>query len=229
MKINRPSFSQTTPDEKNEDGPNEPKNDTFIDYQISCDEQNKNFELINKELEADFNKIPHIDELKNEMDLLKMAAKTTESISDKLIKLYDKKFPKKCNTCGKVFLTRNDYLKETYTYRSKTNTIFAKDQVQEFRNCICNSTLVVLTNDRRDSSFFGKIRRRLFDACVAKIMALTNQPENNVRILVRNIFRKIIKESQEQISLSNPCPKKISQELNEQTQSWLRKIKSLKK
>ena len=124
-------------------------------------------------------------------------------IGNQLIDLYSQKFPKRCNNCGKTYKTRNEYLKATYPMRDRRGTIFEVKKVQEYRNCICGSTLLILTDDRRDNSKFGYARRELFDRCLADLKKITEKDEESLKIALREIFRIIIRKSQHVESLDN--------------------------
>ncbi|HLE12736.1 MAG TPA: hypothetical protein VI754_15885 [Bacteriovoracaceae bacterium] len=136
-------------------------------------------------------------ELNEEITAVEQLSQFTESIGNKLIKLYDLKFPKKCNTCGRVYQTRNEYLKATNPIKGRTGTVFAKNSVQEYRNCICGSTLIVITEERRDTSSFGNARRALFDLCLEKLKSFSKKDESELKNIIRNIFRTVIEQSQQ--------------------------------
>jgi len=126
----------------------------------------------------------------------------TEHIGNRLIDMYSKKFPKKCNNCGRIYQTRNDYLKATFPLRGK-GTIYEALGVQEYRNCVCGSTLLIITDDRRDNTKFGQARRDLFDQCVKKLTEISSRDEKDIRDAVRKVFRLIINKSQVVESLEN--------------------------
>lgn len=78
-------------------------------------------------------------------------------------------FPKRCFTCGRVYESVDDFLRQTGTVnggRSGLKAVSDDDQhtvVELFRNCVCGSTLMDVFNDRRDLSPQGLHRRRQFD------------------------------------------------------------------
>jgi hypothetical protein len=84
-----------------------------------------------------------------------------------LIPLTPSAFPKKCNNCGRIYQSAEEFFNETLdmpkgkTLRSDIeedgNTI-----VEAFRNCKCGSTLMDVYNCRRDQSTDGKLRRENF-------------------------------------------------------------------
>jgi hypothetical protein len=77
-------------------------------------------------------------------------------------------FPKKCNTCGKVYNSVEDFITKTESIRGKTGlkksiTEDSKAIVELFRNCVCGSTLMDCFNNRRDLSERGQQRRETFE------------------------------------------------------------------
>jgi hypothetical protein len=128
--------------------------------------------------------------------------RVTENIGNKLIDMYSQKFPKKCNCCDKVFETRNEYLKATFPMRGSTTVVDAAG-VQEYRNCVCGSTMLIVTDDRRDETTFGDARRELFNRCVEKLQKITKKSVDEVQTAVRKVFRLIIKKSQAVESLED--------------------------
>ena len=137
--------------------------------------------------------------LKEELTILEQINKFTDSVKQRLNAIYDEKFPKKCNTCGRIYNSREDFLRETQALK-KGDVIFDKEaktdqRLQEYRNCICGSTLVIVAGDRRDNTPFGKARRELFDVCVAKLKEVTLEDDAKVRERVRKIFQAFADQS----------------------------------
>jgi hypothetical protein len=99
---------------------------------------------------------------------------------------FERIFPKSCNTCGQGFINRLDYLSKTLAL-ANGGTLIDKNGVQEFRNCGCGSTLLVLVPDSRDHSSLGLQRRQLFERCVKKIQE--NHSVKDAEQQVREIFR----------------------------------------
>lgn len=116
----------------------------------------------------------------------------SESIEGKLKRLYSVKFPKKCNNCGMIYNSRAEYLQQTKAYLDRHNSIMEKTRVLEFRDCLCGSTLVVVTEDRRDNTPFGVARRKLFDLCVERAVLISGSDKSVVIQKMREIFRDII-------------------------------------
>lgn len=117
-------------------------------------------------------------------------ADTTAEIDRDLDRLYADKFPKKCNTCGRVYQTRAEYLEMTRELRSE-GTFFDEDfgEVQEYRDCACGSSLLVLTTDRRDESPFGRRRREMFDVWLNRLVRDTGRSRDELAPLLRQVFR----------------------------------------
>jgi hypothetical protein len=139
------------------------------------------------------NLISQMKGLKDELTILDQISKFTDSVKERLHKIYDEKFPKKCNTCGRIYNSREDFLRETQAMK-KGDVIFDKEaksnqRLQEYRNCVCGSTLVIVAGDRRDNTPFGKARRELFDVCVTKLKEVTKEDDARVRERVRKIFQ----------------------------------------
>ena len=91
---------------------------------------------------------------------------------DGLNSLAESAFPKKCNTCGRMFENAEQFLRETEDIReSVTGLKQSRDDegaiiVEAFRNCPCGSTLMDFFNDRRDQSRAGDARRKNLMICL---------------------------------------------------------------
>ncbi len=139
-----------------------------------------------------------LKKFEHEIYSLKEITKFCESISKKLSSMYQSVFPKKCTCCGKVFETRDDYLKETKELED-VSTVFNPDSeksVQEYRNCTCGSTILVMTNDRRLTNKFGVARRELFDICLKKMKKISDEDEETLVNKLRDIFQKVIQKTE---------------------------------
>lgn len=85
-----------------------------------------------------------------------------------LSELAESSFPKTCNTCGRVFETAKQFLKETEDLPSSRSPLKQAVEVdgttlvEVFRNCPCGSTLMDEFNCRRDLSEKGLKRREIF-------------------------------------------------------------------
>ena len=127
--------------------------------------------------------------LASELDVLQKIAGLTESVQAKLTALYMSKFPKCCATCGREFPTRESYLQATLELAK--GAVVNRAGVQEYRNCVCGSTLMVWTKDRRDTTPFGVQRRELFDTCLAKLKGLSPDADQVLRERLRQVFRGV--------------------------------------
>lgn len=81
--------------------------------------------------------------------------------------LSESTFPKTCSTCGKVYATPSQFVRETQALHktSGLKSSFNDDDqsiVEVFRNCVCGSTLMSSFSDRRDTSPAALKRRDLF-------------------------------------------------------------------
>jgi hypothetical protein len=90
--------------------------------------------------------------------------------------LAESAFPKKCETCGRIFESAEQFLRETENIReSVTGLKQSRNEdgsiiVEAFRNCPCGSTLMDFFNDRRDQSSAGNARRKKFDDLLIFLM-----------------------------------------------------------
>jgi hypothetical protein len=131
-----------------------------------------------------------------EIDSLASLVELTEQVEKKLAEIYKEKFPKTCRSCERVYNTREEYLKATFA-TEKQGVLWDSfvNKVQEYRNCVCGSTLMMMVPDRRDMSEFGIKRRRLFNLFSDKIVEITGQDRLVVEAKVREIFRRIGKKT----------------------------------
>lgn len=77
-------------------------------------------------------------------------------------------FPKKCNKCGKIYVSLLDLVCQTIELTRSSGLILADDEENQsviglFRNCTCGTTLFVFCKNRRDVSEQGIRRRETFD------------------------------------------------------------------
>jgi hypothetical protein len=83
-------------------------------------------------------------------------------------------FPKRCHCCGKIYASLEDFIESTQPLGVSGLREFenadGKAIVGLFRNCTCQSTLVALCENRRDSSPEGKARRRQFDLLLGRFV-----------------------------------------------------------
>lgn len=81
-------------------------------------------------------------------------------------------FPKKCSVCGEVYADLDDFLARTKPVRRSSGLAKYKPchKVGLFRNCKCNSTLLVNCRDRRESSPDKASRREVFGKLLEMLM-----------------------------------------------------------
>ena len=78
------------------------------------------------------------------------------------------RFPKRCTKCGSVYESPADFMENTHGLSGEERDICyligGQTRIFRYRNCPapCNSTLVVVTDERRDTSQVGLKRRKLF-------------------------------------------------------------------
>lgn len=90
------------------------------------------------------------------------------TLFDDLVVLEHNSFPKKCETCGKVYDSPEDFTAQTEHINGKSGLKSTEGDEGEtilelFRNCTCGSTLLDFFADRRDMSERGEHRRKSFD------------------------------------------------------------------
>ncbi|MDB9786963.1 response regulator [Bacteriovoracaceae bacterium] len=119
----------------------------------------------------------------------------SSAVSAHIKMLYHEKFPKKCCSCGKIFPNREEYLKATEKLE-KNNGIMVHERigVQEYRNCTCGSTLVIVTSERRDYSEFGEAKRALFKICHSYYSNVVGKDPCDTLDLIRSIFKHSIND-----------------------------------
>lgn len=139
-------------------------------------------EILRSELDTIYSGV-----LNSEISELERISEFTESVAQKLQNHYAEIFPKRCNSCGEIYQTREDFIRATHGLKT-IDTVFDEIGLQEYRNCPCGSTLIVWTRDRRDSSEYGKARRKLFNDCVQKLKTLTDEDEKTIQAKLRTIF-----------------------------------------
>lgn len=125
--------------------------------------------------------------INSELTELERISQFTESVTKKLSMHYARIFPKKCNTCGTIYASREAFLQATQELR-KPSTVFDEAGLQEYRNCPCGSTLILLSKDRRDNTAYGIARRKLYNECLTKLRKLSTESEETIEGRLRNIF-----------------------------------------
>ncbi|MGX5172998.1 oxidoreductase [Aliikangiella sp. IMCC44653] len=96
---------------------------------------------------------------------------------EELVALESCAFPKKCQTCGKVFNSVEEYTAETVEIRGTTGLKASEDDdgstvLELYRNCPCGSTLLDFFADRRDVTEKGLKRRKAFDTVLEHLVEL---------------------------------------------------------
>jgi len=93
---------------------------------------------------------------------------TSEELFSGLHELVASSFPKHCDSCGRVFVTAEQFLSETQDSAlaiSNLKESIEKDgfaQAEVFRDCPCGATLMDEFGDRRVLTAKGKRRRETF-------------------------------------------------------------------
>lgn len=89
---------------------------------------------------------------------------------------WDTDFPKVCPACSRTYSNYSEFLERTAPSDMAQSAVeYEKEDhsknVGIFRNCPCGSTLMILRNDRRDTSEAGEKRRQIFGAMLDKLLA----------------------------------------------------------
>ena len=84
-------------------------------------------------------------------------------------------FPKRCPSCGKVFHTLEELIRETEAVGIQSGlkaSLYEDDTylVEMFRNCPCGSTLMEEFGSRRSNSPLGDEKRHAFDIVLAGLI-----------------------------------------------------------
>ncbi|MBC7661058.1 MAG: hypothetical protein H7249_15275 [Chitinophagaceae bacterium] len=107
------------------------------------------------------------------------------------------KFPKDCRKCGKSYKSFEEFyygtdeiVQGTVSYPTLGSEFYLH------RNCKspCESTLVVIFNDRRDDTALGCRRREVFQDCLDKIAARTPIPCAAARTFLLGLLARRIQE-----------------------------------
>lgn len=178
-------------DKKNSEG--ERRSDSDPSDGLSLDAEIRNLKdreaamkKIRSDLDSEFSSL-----LSKELSELEKFSLFSESVVEKLRKHYADSFPKKCNSCGRLYQDREQYLEETKRLR-RVSTVYDDLGLQEYRNCLCGSTLVLWSQDRRDNSLYGIARRKLFDECVEKLSKLSQESSvDEIKERLREVFSRL--------------------------------------
>ena len=104
-------------------------------------------------------------------------------------------FPKKCQSCGKVYADEQQFLVETTSVAHAPSDIRSvRDDAEDsniylevFRNCACGSTLMELFHSRRDLCEEGLTRRQLFDSMLTILLEAGHDRQEARAILLRQL------------------------------------------
>jgi hypothetical protein len=124
-----------------------------------------------------------------------MSESTTTSLYEGLKALVESTFPKKCNNCGAVYETAEEFIEKTQIVRADHSGLKSTEDfdgstiVELFRNCHCGSTLMDTFSDRRDLSESGEKRRQNFNKIMQMVQKRYNLEENEARNELLKIMR----------------------------------------
>lgn len=91
--------------------------------------------------------------------------------------LEEASFPRTCTTCGRVYETAEQYLRETGNVSGRKSGLKeslddnGQSCVEVFRNCVCGSTLMNVFSNRRDTTEAGLRRRQRFNELIDFLVA----------------------------------------------------------
>ena len=124
--------------------------------------------------------------------------------------LAESAFPKRCNTCGRVYPDAASFVAQTQMVPSGTGLKASQDDgglpiVELFRNCVCGSTLLDVFGDRRDLSPEGQARRARFGEML-DYLETQGFRRNEARLELLNVLRGDSAKVVEDIRLDTPKP-----------------------
>ena len=102
-------------------------------------------------------------------------------------------FPKRCNTCGRIYPDVQSFITQTRTIAGHSGLKAVKTDdnstmVELFRHCVCGSTLLDFFNDRRDLSDNGLARRARFGELLA-YLASRGIPQHQARLEILKVLQ----------------------------------------
>lgn len=103
-------------------------------------------------------------------------------------------FPKRCNNCGRIYETAENFIQHTKNLQHQTSGLkqsYDDDDsiiVELYRNCECGSTLLDFFTDRRCINPQSIERRRKFDALL-DLMVKSGLSSSNARIELLKLMR----------------------------------------
>lgn len=107
--------------------------------------------------------------------------------------LAESAFPKRCSSCGRVFGTADQFIRETERVRGQSGLKQSLDDeeavvLELYRNCPCGSTLMDVFGDRRDLSHLGQERRDRFARVLQTVLGL-GMGEVEARVELLKVLR----------------------------------------
>jgi hypothetical protein len=127
--------------------------------------------------------------------------------------LAESAFPKRCNNCGRMFESAEQFLRETRKIQGNRSglkqSLDDNDNliVEVYRNCPCGSTLMDFFSDRRDFSRVGLERREKFGKLMGQLLTY-GWSHDSARAELLKILRGEKSELIEQLKLSHQLKSK---------------------
>ena len=121
-----------------------------------------------------------------------------EEIYEGLRALEETMFPKKCANCGRVYRTLEDFIAQTNEVSGSTGLMAVRHKRKTamlgvFRNCVCNSTLLVPCLDRRGKTTNQQKRRRIFGRLMETIERIGRTREEARKELLKVMSGEVSK------------------------------------
>ena len=103
-----------------------------------------------------------------------------EILLNGLCELSKTAFPRKCESCGRIYASFEEFIIETKQLKGRSGLMEnlgcpeeGDDPIVElYRNCICGSTLLEFFQNRRDTSESGQRRRDIFEKLCRRLVEL---------------------------------------------------------
>jgi hypothetical protein len=124
---------------------------------------------------------------------------------DGLRELSKTAFPRKCENCGRVYTSFDEFVRETNQLEGRSGlkeNLGCPEEgddpiVELYRNCVCGSTLMEFLNNRRDTSENGKHRRATFGKLVDILVkrGLSREDARNELLMILHYKKSPLLES----------------------------------
>lgn len=120
-----------------------------------------------------------------------MLSDRLSSFIPEMLKMCKKQFPKKCGTCGKVYLSFKSYVETICPIGiPKVDNLEDEDPIglMSFGNCACGSTLTLQCEILGENA--GEMHR-LFNETLRQEEAMTGRSINDILLELRSLMREM--------------------------------------